>query len=110
VRVRLIAAIAAVVCLGLAATAVANNLDRNTATKAAKQVAKQKCRDIRGCDDWFVRRVHSVSRHKAIGKIYAVGARQGVGFECVRQIVIKLEHDTGDILYGTSRRRCETFD
>ncbi len=92
----------------MAATAIANNLDRNTATRAAKQIAKQECRDTRGCRDYFVRRMHRVSRHKAIGKIYAVGARQGVRFECARQIVIKLDHETGDILYGTSRRRCET--
>jgi hypothetical protein len=105
----LVTAILAVLCVGVAATAVANNLDRRTATDAAKQVAKQKCQQMRGCRDWFVRRLHSVSRHKAIGKIHAVGARQGVRFECVRQIVIKLDHETGDILYGTSRRRCETF-
>ena len=36
------------------------------------------------------------------------GARQGVGFACSRQVVIKLDHFTGDITYATSRRRCVT--
>jgi hypothetical protein len=103
-----IAVTVAMLCLGLASIAPANNLDRVTATSAAKRVAKQKCRDIRGCKDHYVRNLHRVSRHKALGKIYAVGERQGVRFECVRQIVIKLEHETGDLLYGTSRKRCRT--
>ena len=108
-RVGVIAAIAAVLCLGLVASAMANNLDRRTATSAAKQVAKQECRDTRGCQDYFVRKMHRVSRHKAIGKIIAQGARQGVGFQCTRQIVIKLDHFSGEIRYATSRRRCFTF-
>ena len=108
-RVGLIAAIAAVLCLGIAAMAFANNLDRRTATNAAKQVAKQECRSTTGCRDFFVRRLHRVSRHKAVGKIAVTGVRNGVQFVCVRQIVIKLDHFTGDINYATSRRRCQTF-
>lgn len=107
-RVGLIAAIAAVLCLGVAGMAIANNLDRRTATNVAKQIAKQECQRTTGCTDYFVRRLHRVSRHKAVGKIVASGARQGVGFACVRQIVIKLDHFTGDINYGTSARRCTT--
>jgi hypothetical protein len=87
--------------------AIANNLDRRTATNVAKQVAKDECNQTTGCTDFFVRRLHRVSQHKAIGKIAVVGARQGVGFVCVRQIVIHLDHFTGDITYGTSTRRCQ---
>jgi hypothetical protein len=105
----LIAATAAVLCLGLAAGAMANNLDRRTATDYAKLIAKRECRDTRGCTDAFVRRLHPVSRHKALGKIAAVGARDGVGFICVRQVVIKLDHDTGDLRNAVSRRRCEAI-
>jgi hypothetical protein len=107
-RVGLIAAIAAILVLGVAAMAMANNLDRRTATSAAKQAAKQECQATQGCTDWFVRRLHRVSRHKAIGKIVAVGARQGTRFACVRQIVIHLDHLTGEVRYGTSARRCQT--
>jgi hypothetical protein len=106
--VGLIAAIAAVLCLGIAAMAFANNLDRRTATNAAKQVAKQECQQTTGCRDFFVRRLHRVSRHKAVGKIAVSGVRNGVGFVCVRQIVIKLDHLTGEINYATSTRRCQT--
>lgn len=105
----LIAATAAVLCLCLAAGATANNLDRQTATDYAKLIAKRECRDTRGCTDAFVRRLHRVSRHKAVGKIAAVGAREGIGFICVRQIVIKLDHDTGDLRNAVSRRRCEAI-
>jgi hypothetical protein len=38
-----------------------------------------------------------------------VGRRPGFGFACTRQLVIKLDHYTGDLDYGTSRRRCRTF-
>ena len=107
-RVGMMAAVAAVLCLGVAGLAIANNLDRRTATNVAKQAAKKECQQTTGCTDYFVRRLHRVSRHKALGKIAVVGARSGVGFVCVRQIVIKLDHFTGDITYGTSRRRCQT--
>lgn len=107
-HVGLVAAIAAVLCLAVAGIATANNLDRRTATNAAKFVAKKECQQTTGCRDFFVRRLHRVSRHKAIGKIAVVGARQGVGFVCVRQIVIKLDHFTGEINYSTSARRCQS--
>ncbi len=107
-RVWLVAAVAAVLCLGVAGLAMANNLDRRTATNAAKFVAKKECQQTSGCTDYFVRGLHRVSRHKAIGKIVVAGARQGVGFACSRQVVIKLDHFTGDITYATSRRRCVT--
>ena len=61
-----------------------------------------------GAQTYFVRRLHRVSHHKALGKIVAVGARQGVGFACVRQVVVTLDHFTGDVRYFTSRRRCAT--
>ena len=108
-RVWLLAGIAAVLCLGIASVAIANNLDRRTATNYAKKVAKQDCHNTTGCTDYFVRRLHRVSRHKAAGKIAVAGARQGTTFVCVRQIVIKLDHYTGDLDYGVSRRRCKTF-
>ena len=81
---------------------MANNLDRRTATNAAKEVAKQECQRTSRLPGLVRPRLHRVSRHKAIGKIDVVGARQGVRFVCVRQIVIKLDHFTGDIKYGTS--------
>jgi hypothetical protein len=107
-RLWLVAAVAAVLCLSVAGLAMANNLDRRTATNAAKFVAKKECQQTQGCRDYFVRRLHRVSRHKAIGKIVVVGVRQGVGFFCKRQVVIKLDHFTGDVTYATSRRRCGT--
>ena len=108
-RVALVVAIAAVFCLAIVSVAPANNLDRRTATSVAKDVARKECQQTTGCTDYFVRRLHRVSRHKAIGKIIAQGARQGVGFQCTRQIVVKLDHFTGKVFYGTSRRRCFTF-
>ena len=47
-----------------------------------------------------------VSQHKAIGKIATVSVKNGAQFVCVRQIVIHLDHFTGEISYGTSARRC----
>jgi hypothetical protein len=108
-RVGFLVGIVGVLCLAFAAMAIANNLDRRTATNAAKFAAKRECQQTAGCTDYFVRGLHAVSQHKAVGKIIAQGARQGVQFQCTRQIVIKLDHFTGDITYATSARRCTTF-
>ena len=105
-RMAMIAAAVAVLGLLVASVAVANNLDRRTATNAAKQVAKQDCHATSGCTDYFVRGLHRVSRHKAVGKIIVVSTKNGATFECSRQIVIKLDHFTGDITYAVSKRRC----
>ncbi len=97
-RVGLIAAIAAVLCLGVAAMAIANNLDRRTATKAAKQIAKQECQRTHGLHGLL--RPPSAPGQPPQGDRQdrrRGGARQGrSGFACVRQIVIKLDHVTGD--------------
>jgi hypothetical protein len=92
-----------------AVVASANNLDRQTATDAARQIAKRDCRNTRGCKDFFVRGLHRVSRHKAVGKIHVISVKNGVKYDCTRQLVIKLDHFTGEINYGTSARRCEAL-
>lgn len=92
---------------GLVTVASANNLDRDTATDAAREVARRDCRDTSGCLEYKVRNLHRVSRHKAVGKIVVISRKNGVLFSCTRQLVIKLDHFTGRINYATSRRRCE---
>ena len=106
-RVGFVAAIVAVLCLGLAAMAMANNLDRSTATNYAKQIAKQDCHATSGCRDYFVRGLHRVSKHKAVGKIAVDSVKHGEEFLCTRQLVIKLDHFTGDLSYAVSARRCK---
>jgi hypothetical protein len=106
-RFALVVAIVAVVGTAFAAVAFANNLDRQTANSSAKHVAKKDCQNTSGCEDWFVRGLHKVSRHKAVGKIHVVSHKNGERFDCTRQIVIKLDHLTGEINYGISARRCK---
>src|SRR5688572_17566286 len=108
-RRRIAPLVIAVALSGLvfAAIASANNLDRQTYTNVAKQVAKKDCKKTEGCEDWGVRRLHRVSRHKALGKTIVISVKDDVRFSCVRQIVIKLDHFTGEIAYGVSKRRCE---
>src|SRR4029079_17297299 len=108
-RLGFVAAIAAIACLGIAAVAVANNLDRRTATNYAKSIARHECQSTTGCKDYFVRGLHRVSKHKAIGKIAVTGTRPGFSFVCSRQLVIKLDPYTGDLRNGVSQRRCRTF-
>ena len=36
-----------------------------------------------------------------------ISHKNGERFDCTRQIVVKLDHGTGDIDYGTSARRCK---
>ncbi|HEX2129017.1 MAG TPA: hypothetical protein VHF58_07350 [Solirubrobacterales bacterium] len=100
-------AIAVAISLTLAAGAPANNLDNRTMTNVAKQVAKADCKDTKGCKDWRVRGLHRVSRHKALGKIKLRVVRDEARSTCTRQIVIKLNHLTGEVLYGLSRQKCE---
>lgn len=100
--------IAAIALFGVvfASVAVANNLDRRTATNAAKFAAKKECQQTSGCKDYFVRGLHRVSRHKAVGKIHVISVKNGTTFDCAQQLVIKLDHFTGDINYALSQRRC----
>ena len=106
-RMAMIAAAVAVLGLLVASVAIANNLDRRTATNSAKQVAKQDCRATSGCKDYFVRGLHRVSKHKAVGKIHVISIKNGEKFDCTRQVVIKLDHITGEITYAVSKRRCD---
>jgi hypothetical protein len=105
-RIALLAATAMVITVGLVAVAGANNLDRLTATQAAKDFARADCRKTSNCKAWGVRDLHRVSRHKAWARVYVVSTKNGVKYECRRQLVIKLDHFTGKIRYGWSRRKC----
>jgi hypothetical protein len=105
-KLALVVALVAVLGGTFAMVAGANNLDRQTATDAARTIAKRDCRNTSGCKDFFVRGLHRVSRHKAVGKIHVISVKNGVKYDCTRQLVIKLDHFTGQINYGTSQRRC----
>jgi hypothetical protein len=41
-----------------------------------------------------------------VGKIFVNSTKNGIKFQCRQQIVIKLDHFTGEIRYGTSARKC----
>ena len=105
-RVALLAVTATAIAVGLVAVAGANNLDRLTATQVAKDVARADCRHTSNCKGWAVRRLHRVSRHKAVGKTIVISTKNGIKFACKRQLVIKLDHFSGDIDWATSARRC----
>jgi hypothetical protein len=105
-RVALLAVTVMAIAVGLVAVAGANNLDRLTATQVAKDMARADCRHTSNCKRWYVRRLHRVSRHKAIGKIIVISTKNGEKFACKRQIAIKLDHFTGRIYKAQSRRRC----
>jgi hypothetical protein len=108
-KLALVVALVAVLGGTFAVAAGANNLDRQTATDAARQVAKRDCRNTSGCKDFFVRGLHRVSRHKAVGKIHVISVKNGIKYDCTRQLVIKLDHFTGEINYGVSQRRCRNL-
>ncbi len=105
-RVGLVAAIAAVLCLAFAALAVANNLDVRTAQNAAKFAAKKECQSTSGCTGYGASNIHRVSHHKAAGKIFVNSTKNGERFQCRQQVVITLDHFSGDIRYFLSHRRC----
>ncbi len=105
-RVWLAVAVAAVLCLGLAGIAVANNLDRGTAQNAARFAAKKKCQQTRGCTGYGASNVRLVTHHKAVGKIFVNVTRNGSRFQCRNQVVITLNHINGTIRYFLSHRRC----
>jgi len=90
----------------LAAPASANNLDRNTAQRALKQVAKRDCLQTTGCESYRARPVRLITFHRAQGKIHVVSHKNGIRYDCRRSVVLKLNHDTGRITYNTGRRKC----
>jgi hypothetical protein len=107
-KLALIVTLVAALGATLAVPASAHNLDRRTATDYARFLAKRDCRNTSGCKDYFVRGLHRVSRHKAVGKIHVISEKNGVRYDCTRQLVIKLE-PSGDLDYGVSNRRCEAL-
>ena len=68
--------------------------------------AKRECRDTSGCTGYAASNVRLQTFHRANGKIFVNSVKNGTRFQCRQQIVIKLDHDTGDIRYFLSRRRC----
>lgn len=104
-RVGLIALTAAL-CLSVVGIASANNLDVRTAQNAAKQVAKKECQQTTGCTGYGASNIRRVTQHKAVGKIFVNSTKNGSQFQCRQQIVLHLDHFTGEIRYGTSARKC----
>jgi hypothetical protein len=51
--------------------------------------------------------MHRLARHKWLGKLHVISHKNDRRFDCVRQVVIKLDHITGDLTYATSRRNCK---
>jgi hypothetical protein len=86
--------------------AFANNLDVRTAQNAAKQVAKRECQQTSGCTGYGASNIRRVTQHKAVGKIYVNSTKNGQQFQCRQQIVLHLDHFTGDIRFGLSQRKC----
>jgi hypothetical protein len=105
-RISLVAAAAAILCLAIAGVAIANNLDLRTAQNAAKQVAKQECNRTTNCTGYGASNVHRVTHHKAVGKIFVNSTKNGVKYQCRQQVVLHLDHFTGEITYGLSHRKC----
>jgi formylmethanofuran dehydrogenase subunit E len=102
----LIVTIVAVAGMAFAAIAYANNLDRRTAQNAAKFAAKKECQATSGCTGYGAGNVRLLTHHKASGKIFINSTKNGERFQCRKQIVITLDHFTGDIRYFLSGRRC----
>ena len=105
-RLGLFVAIFALAGMAFAALAIANNLDRKTMTNVAKDIAKKECHKTSGCEDYFVRDLHRVSRHKAYGEIHVISHKNRERFDCVSKIGMKLDHETGKIYTAKGRRKC----
>jgi hypothetical protein len=108
-RWALAAGLASILLASLAGVAAANNLDKRTALNAAREVARRDCRATAGCEEYKVVSLNRVSRHKAVGKIAVFSLKDGERFVCRRQVVVKLDHETGKLFYATSKRRCENL-
>jgi hypothetical protein len=108
---RIACVITAVAVLGalFASVAVGNNLDRRTAQNAAKFAAKKQCQQTTGCTGYGASNVRLLTYHKAQGKIFVASTKNGTRYQCRQQIVITLDHYSGDIRYFLSRRKCVTL-
>jgi hypothetical protein len=105
-RMVLVGVAVALVGLLVAGVAFANNLDRRTAQNVAKFAAKKECQQTSGCTGYGASNVHLVTHHKANGKIFVNSVKNGERFQCRQQVVITLNHSTGDLRYFLSRRKC----
>lgn len=101
-----VVAVAALFTLLIPGLASANNLDVRTAQNVAKEAARKECQSTSGCTGYGASNIRRVTRHKAVGKIFVNSTKNGIKFQCRQQVVVKLDHFTGEIRYGTSARRC----
>ena len=106
-RLALTVAVLAIAGAMFAVVAGANNLDRNTAQKALKQVAKKDCLATSGCEGYKAEPVHLVTVHKATGHIDVVSHKNGERFNCRRAVVLRLDHFTNKITFSTGARKCK---
>lgn len=90
----------------VAGTASANNLDRNTAQAALKQVAKRDCNQTSGCRGYKAEPVKLVTFHRANGKIHVFSEKNGSLFDCRRSVTLRLDHQSGRITFSLGRRVC----
>jgi len=93
----------------LAATALANNLDRRTAQNVAKFAAKKECQATSGCTGAGTSNVVLLTHHKANAKIFVNSTKNGELFQCRQAAVITLNHETGDLRYFLSKRKCTSL-
>lgn len=106
-RIGLVLAAIAVFGVVFASVASANNLDRNTAQGAAKEVAKKECQNTNGCYAYGQRNLKKLSNHKAQGKIFLnINMSDGTQQQCRRRVILKLDHFSGQINYALGARRC----
>ena len=105
-RISAIVAVITVFGSVFASLAFANNLDRNTAQNAAREIAKKECRQTSGCTGWAANNVKLITFHRAQTKIFVNSVKNGIEYQCRQQTVIRLDHSTGRITYGLSQRKC----
>lgn len=89
-----------------AGTASANNLDRNTAQRALKQVAKRDCVQTTGCRGYKAEPVKLVTFHRANGKIRVFSEKNGSLFDCRRSVTLRLDHLSGKLTFSMGSRKC----
>ena len=108
-RLSLVVVVATLYGVLVAIPAAAHNLDRNTAQAAARQVAKKDCLNTAGCESYSAEPVRLLTFHKATGKIHVISHKNGVRFDCRKQVVLKLDRDSNRISYALSSRKCENL-
>jgi hypothetical protein len=108
-KVLIVLSLAALLVMGIAATAQAHTLSKKRAANVARDVAQRDCNNDPGCEQYgaFKNDCKQASPHRV--RCYALNLGRdssGAQYFCERPVLVKMKNDSFKLLFVTGQRTC----